>query len=102
MAARPSRALLDDVALSEALGALPGWSVDGDALTRTFDRRDFRAAVALIERIADAAEAANHHPDLCLRGYRHLEVRLTTHDRGGITAWDVVLAHAIEVVAEEV
>jgi 4a-hydroxytetrahydrobiopterin dehydratase len=101
MTARPSRDRLDDGALSEALGALPGWSVDGDALTRTFECADFRAAVALIDRIADTAEASNHHPDLCLRRYRLLEVRLTTHDRGGITAWDVVLAHAIEVLAAE-
>ncbi len=97
----PSRDRLDDRALSEALGALSGWAVDDDALTRTVVCTDFRAAVALIDRIADAAEAADHHPDLCLRRYRRLEVRLTTHDAGGITGWDVELARTIDRLAGE-
>src|SRR3954466_962123 len=98
---RPSRDRLDDRALSEALGALSGWSVVDDALMRTFVCADFRAAVSLIDRIADAAEAGNHHPALCLRRYRRLEVRLTTHDAGGITGWDVEFAHTIERLAGE-
>src|SRR4051812_36378071 len=76
---------LSDVEVHAALRTLPEWARDGQALVRTFRRRDFSAAVALITAIADAAEEANHHPDLCLRRYRELEVRLTTHDAGGVT-----------------
>ena len=104
MTARPSRDRLTDGALSEALGALSGWSADDarTAIAKTYRCADFRAAVALIGRIADAAEAADHHPDLCLRRYRQLEVRLTTHDAGGVTAWDVELARTIDGLAAEV
>ena len=94
-----SRERLDDAAVETALAGLPGWARDGDALVRVYRRRDFRHAVALIVAVTDAAEAANHHPDLCLRGYRNLEVSLTTHDRGGITSRDVELARTIEDLA---
>jgi 4a-hydroxytetrahydrobiopterin dehydratase len=94
-----SRERLDDAAISAALVSLTEWTRDGDELVRVFRRRDFRDAVALIDAIADAAEAAGHHPDLCLRAYRTLELRLTTHDRGGITARDVELATTIEELA---
>jgi 4a-hydroxytetrahydrobiopterin dehydratase len=100
---RPGRERLTDEALGDMLGALSGWSVTDDrtAIVRTYRCRDFRAAVALIVRIADAAEAADHHPDLSLRRYRQLEVRLTTHDAGGVTAWDVALARTIDELATE-
>jgi 4a-hydroxytetrahydrobiopterin dehydratase len=103
MEERPSRTRLTDEALGAMLGALSAWSVTDDrtAIVRTYRCRDFRAAVALIDRIADAAEAANHHPDLALRRYRHLEVRLTTHDAGGVTAWDVEMARTIDELATE-
>jgi 4a-hydroxytetrahydrobiopterin dehydratase len=90
---------LDDAAVEAALADLPAWTRDGDALVRTVKRRDFRDAVALIDAIADEAERANHHPDLCLRRYRTVEIRLTTHSEGGITQRDVALARSIEKLA---
>jgi 4a-hydroxytetrahydrobiopterin dehydratase len=101
MTGRPSRSALDPAALAAALGELVDWSVDGAGIVRTIRCADFRAAVSLIDRIAVAAEAADHHPDLCLRRYRHLEVRLTTHDAGGVTAWDLELARTIDRLARE-
>src|SRR5919197_2500952 len=94
-----ARDRLDHAAIGAALTGLPGWARDGEALVRTYRRRDFVDAVALINRITEVAEAANHHPDLCLRGYRELEVRLTTHDQGGITGRDVEVAKRIEELA---
>src|SRR5262245_59740128 len=90
---------LDDGEIAHALAELDGWARDGDELVRVYRRRDFAHAVALIDAIADAAEAANHHPDLCLRGYRDLEARLTTHAADGITFRDVELARTIEGLA---
>ena len=83
-------------AIEQALRDLAGWAVDGDAIVRTVRRASFRDAIALVDRIADAAEQANHHPDLCVRGYRLLEIRLTTHSEGGITERDLSMARAIE------
>jgi 4a-hydroxytetrahydrobiopterin dehydratase len=89
---------LDADAIERALEALPGWSRDGDAIVRVVRRANFRDAVALIAAIADEAERANHHPDLCLRRYRTVEIRLSTHSEGGITKRDIALARSIEVL----
>ena len=89
---------LDDAAIAAGLADLADWSRDGDAIVRTVRRKDFRDAVAFIGAIADAAERVNHHPDLCLRRYRTVEIRLTTHSEGGITERDLGLARVIETL----
>lgn len=91
--------LLDDTEIRAALDALDGWSRDGDQLVRTFSFDGFREAIAFIVRLADAADAANHHPEI-VNVYSSVTVRLTSHDVGGITRRDVHLAHAIEAVVD--
>jgi 4a-hydroxytetrahydrobiopterin dehydratase len=91
--------VLSDADVAAALIELPDWARDGETLTRTLRRPNYRAAIEFIDRIADLAEARNHHPDLCLTGYRTVTIRLTTHSAGGITARDVELAGAIEGLA---
>lgn len=81
------------------MNAIPGWSDDGKELRRTYVLSGFAEAVALIGRIAALAEAADHHPDLHLTGYRRLEVVLTTHDAGDkVTEKDRALAAKIEAL----
>lgn len=77
--------------ISAFLGSHAGWSVDGDALTRTFEHPSYPAGVAFAVEVAFAAEKRDHHPDLHL-GFRKTTVRWTTHDAGGITALDTELA----------
>jgi 4a-hydroxytetrahydrobiopterin dehydratase len=77
--------------LSGFLGSHPGWSVDGDALVRTFEHSSYAAGVAFAVELAFAAEKRDHHPDLHL-GWRKTTVRWTTHDSRGITGVDVELA----------
>jgi 4a-hydroxytetrahydrobiopterin dehydratase len=81
--------------LATRLSALPGWRVDGDALVKDLAPRGFKRAIALAIEIAAQAHVVDHHPDLSL-GFGRLEVRLTTHDAGGISARDVELAASIE------
>ncbi len=90
---------LDEAALRDALAELPDWSRDGDALTRTFRRRDWRDAIALVNAVADEAERRHHHPDISIAGYRNVTFRLTSHDSGGITKRDVNLAKRIDEIA---
>jgi 4a-hydroxytetrahydrobiopterin dehydratase len=78
---------------------MPDWTLDGQAITRSFRRRDWRDAIAFVNAIADEAEARNHHPDLAVSGYRWVTVRLTSHDAGGITDRDLALARLIDEVA---
>jgi len=88
-------AALSDDRVSEGLARRPGWERDGDAIVRTYELASFRAVIDFVGRIADAAEAADHHPDLDIR-YRRLRVGLSTHSEGGITDKDFALAAQID------
>jgi 4a-hydroxytetrahydrobiopterin dehydratase len=87
---------LDDAAIAEALAALPGWSRDGDVIVRSVRCAGWRAAIRLVDAVADESERHNHHPDIAIIGYRNVTFRLTTHSEGGITHRDVDLAREIE------
>ena len=85
---------LADDAIATGLAALPGWERDrADAIVRTYDRGDFDGSIAFVNRIASAANAANHHPDLAI-AWNRVTVTLSSHDAGGITDRDLRLAGA--------
>lgn len=90
--------LLDAAALAAALAELPAWRLDDGALARTFQFPDFSAAFGFMARCALAAERADHHPDW-RNVYGRVEVRLVTHDAGGLTARDVALARVMDALA---
>lgn len=94
------RSLLDHKALAAAMEELPLWSVsaDGKAIERKFSFADFNAAFAFMTRVAMQAEKMDHHPEW-LNVWRKVDVRLTTHDRGGITALDIELAKFMDRAA---
>jgi 4a-hydroxytetrahydrobiopterin dehydratase len=86
---------LSDADIATALAGLGGWSRAGDTLTKRFTFAGFPSAIAFVVRVALAAEAMNHHPDLDIR-WATVVVHLSTHDAGGITALDVQLAGQID------
>lgn len=86
---------LSDIAIQRGLGSLPGWSRKGDILTKTFQFETFPAAINFVARVAEAAETAQHHPDIDIR-YTKVTCMLTTHDAGGITQKDLSMAGEIE------
>jgi 4a-hydroxytetrahydrobiopterin dehydratase len=88
---------LDDDQIEHALGGLPHWRRDVDHLLRELTFGSFRDAIDFIGRVAELAEVADHHPEL-RNVHQHVEVRLSSHDVGGITERDVALARAIDVV----
>jgi 4a-hydroxytetrahydrobiopterin dehydratase len=71
------------------------WSEAGGALERTFEFASFPDAIAFVNRLAELAEAENHHPDITV-SYRTVTVRWTTHSAGGITDRDRALAAATD------
>lgn len=75
-----------------------GWSVDGDAITRTFEFDDFAAAIAFINRAAGPIDEMNHHPEWT-NVYNRVEVRLTSHDAGEVTDRDLRLAEVLDGLA---
>ena len=76
----------------------PAWRREGDALVGERECADFAAVIALVNAIAEAAERADHHPDLLIHGYKRLRITLSTHSAGGITARDFALAAAIDAL----
>ncbi|HEX2587833.1 MAG TPA: 4a-hydroxytetrahydrobiopterin dehydratase [Gaiellales bacterium] len=92
-------AVLNELELSEAVASLgDGWSVHDGALHKRYDLGDFAAAMALANRVADAAEQADHHPDM-LVGWGRLELTWVTHSEGGITDRDVAMARRSDELA---
>jgi 4a-hydroxytetrahydrobiopterin dehydratase len=75
-----------------------GWSEREGALERELTFEDFPAAIAFVNRLAELAEAENHHPDIAI-SYRRVTVRWTTHSKGGITQRDGQLAARTDELA---
>jgi 4a-hydroxytetrahydrobiopterin dehydratase len=71
------------------------WERQDDQLTTTVTLRDFAGALAFVNAVGAAAEAANHHPDIDIR-WNKVRLVLTTHSAGGLTVLDLALAAAIE------
>jgi 4a-hydroxytetrahydrobiopterin dehydratase len=87
--------LLSDIEIQRELNAMDGWTRRGDAIVKTYEFPTFVEAIAWVNRVASAAEAANHHPDLDIR-FRQVNASLATHDSGGITALDLSVARAMD------
>ncbi|MFD4183157.1 4a-hydroxytetrahydrobiopterin dehydratase [Rhodococcus sp. NPDC058514] len=81
-------------------GWRPHWQRTGDSITRTVKCSTFPAAIALVDRVAAAAESRDHHPDIDIR-WRTLTFTCSTHSMGGITGLDVGLALEIDRLAAE-
>jgi 4a-hydroxytetrahydrobiopterin dehydratase len=71
------------------------WDHVGDELQTTVELRDFAEALAFVNKVGAAAEAANHHPDIDIR-WNKVHLVLSTHDSGGLTVLDLALAEAID------
>jgi len=87
--------------LARALDGLEGWERSGDAIARTIRADGFLAAVALVNAVAEVAEAADHHPDVCITRYRRVTFTLTTHAAKAVTRRDIELAAEIDRLARE-
>jgi 4a-hydroxytetrahydrobiopterin dehydratase len=86
---------LDEPGIAAALRRTPGWERAGAEIKRTYRFRDFREALAFVNRVGDLAERAGHHPDIDIR-YNTVTLALTTHDAGGLSAKDFDLARTID------
>jgi 4a-hydroxytetrahydrobiopterin dehydratase len=94
-------ALLTDDEVTRRLASLDGWSQTGGAIAKQFTFKGFPEAVAFVQRLVPAAEAADHHPDITIN-YRRVTLSYSTHSEGGITAKDFEGAASAERVAEPV
>lgn len=74
---------------------LQGWKLDDDEIEKEYRFADFKQAMAFVNRVADLAEEANHHPDIEIK-YNRVELSLSTHSEGGLTDKDFALAEQID------
>jgi 4a-hydroxytetrahydrobiopterin dehydratase len=72
---------------------------EGSSIARELAFADFAAAIAFVNRVAEVAEAANHHPDILLHSWNKVRLTLSTHSEGGLTDADFQLAGRIDRLA---
>jgi 4a-hydroxytetrahydrobiopterin dehydratase len=87
-----------DAQIEAALESLPGWSQEGEAIVKSFQFDDFPAAIAFMNRAAGPIDEMNHHPEWT-NVYNRVDIRLTSHDTGGVTDRDITLARVLERVS---
>ncbi|MBT8299308.1 MAG: 4a-hydroxytetrahydrobiopterin dehydratase [Maribacter sp.] len=92
-------AKLSEAEIRQHLQDLKGWEYNDGAIETTFEFKNFKEAFTIMTRIAFECEAQNHHPDWS-NVYKTLNIRLNTHDAGGVTMKDFELAQRIEEIIE--
>jgi 4a-hydroxytetrahydrobiopterin dehydratase len=91
-------AKLSEEEIGEKLGELEGWEVEGNAITKSYDRGDFVGSIKFVDSLVEPAEEMNHHPDLSI-SWSEVKVTLSTHSEGGLTENDFELAGKIDALA---
>jgi 4a-hydroxytetrahydrobiopterin dehydratase len=86
---------LDDSEIDDRIAG-SDWRREGSTIVRDIELSGFEAAMALANQVADAANAANHHPDIFIHDYKHVRLTLSTHSAGAITDNDLELAQTID------
>ena len=89
------RKKLEPEEVNEKLSRLNGWSAEDGKLVKRFKFANFAESLDFVNRVGRLAEKADHHPDIRF-GWGYAEFEITTHDRGGITDFDVALAEKID------
>jgi 4a-hydroxytetrahydrobiopterin dehydratase len=87
--------VLSPDAAQSRLTQLPGWQIESGELVRTFQFKDFVAALQFVNRVGELAEVAGHHPDIDIR-YNRVRLALVSHDAGGLTGKDFDLATQVQ------
>ncbi len=87
-------AVLTETEIRKSLETLKGWSLAGKTIERQLEFPDFKTAMKFVNAVAEAAEAANHHPDITIN-YNKVRFVLTSHDSGGVTQRDIKMAGKI-------
>ncbi|HEY0516822.1 MAG TPA: 4a-hydroxytetrahydrobiopterin dehydratase [Solirubrobacteraceae bacterium] len=91
-------AVLEDSDVQQRLSERPDWRLQDGAIVRDLELADFAQALAFVQRVGTAAEAANHHPDILLHGWNKVRLTLETHSEGGLTEADFRLAGQIDAL----
>ena len=86
---------LSEKEIQDSLSRLADWSREGDWLTRDLKFENFKSAMEFVNRVADEAEALDHHPDILIHDWNKVRLSVMTHSVGGLTEKDFKLAERI-------
>ena len=89
------RKKLSDTEIEKSLSDLNGWKVEDNNLKKRYSFANFAESLAFVNQVGAIAEQHDHHPDITF-GWGFAEINLTTHDRGGVTAFDFAVAKEID------
>jgi 4a-hydroxytetrahydrobiopterin dehydratase len=89
---------LTETQIEEQLATVPSWQLEEAAIARQIQFKDFPVSIQFVNQIAEASEAAWHHPDIDIR-WNKVRLVLTTHDEGGLTIKDFDLARSFDKIA---
>ena len=88
---------LSEAEIGERLKSLAGWDLVGKAIQKRFSLRSFVPAIQFVNKVAELAEAEQHHPDIAIN-YNLVTLVLSTHSEGGVTVKDLALASKIDSI----
>ena len=74
------------------------WTREGEEIVRDYKLEDFAGAISFVNRVAEIAEAANHHPDILVHGWNNVRLSVTNHAAGGLTDADFELARQVDAL----
>ena len=94
-------AVLSSEKINEKLTDLDGWNYKENCIGKLYEMNDFKAALALVCKIGEAAEHMNHHPDIFIHSWNKVKITISTHSEGGVTEKDFILAKRIERLNNE-
>lgn len=83
--------------LSEKMKSLNNWGLEGNAIQKEIEFKDFKEAIGFVDKVAEAAEKHQHHPDILIN-YNRVRLILTTHDAKGLTDKDFEVAQEIDKI----
>ena len=86
---------LSEGEIQKSLKQLNGWFIDKGKLKKEFTFKDFKEAVSFVNKVSEIAERENHHPDINLHNYNNVSISLNTHEIGGLTERDFLVASEI-------
>ncbi|WP_333646689.1 4a-hydroxytetrahydrobiopterin dehydratase [Candidatus Binatus sp.] len=86
--------------IAEKLKALPGWEYKNNAIGKTFKFKEYLRGIEFVQKVAEIAEAADHHPDITIN-YTRVTFSCSTHSEGGVTGKDFKLADNIEIAFKD-
>lgn len=90
---------MTDEQVQESMKSVPDWGTTGETIQRTFQFKDFIESMKFVNKVAEQAEADQHHPDMLIR-WNKVTLTLSTHDAGGITDKDFALAIKADAFAK--